>query len=133
MQVISSNFLNRSRSHSHSHPHGINLHRHPSLPLGRCRGNGLDLNLWQRRRLAAKVCLPCVGVLRVVVGDCGFDGIFSKHGAMYYKQLVSRPYLLLLRNGYSRFTGGRQSSFAISVFLILDASSSVIPRTNSVR
>lgn len=32
-----------------------------------------------------------------------------------------------------RLTGGKHSSLAISVFLILPASSSVMPRTNSVR
>jgi hypothetical protein len=109
---------------------GINLY--PLIFLSR-RRDGLDLNLWQRCRLAAKICLLCVRVLSVVIRDGGFDGVLSKHGAVHYKQSVSIFHVIQVTLVCSRLTGGKQSSFAISVFLILAASSSVMPRTNSVR
>jgi len=104
----------------------------PGHPLRRSARHRLNLNLWQRRRLAAEIRSACVGVLGVVVRDGGFNRILGKHGAVHYisvsNNLPITPHLI-----YSHLTGGKQSSFAISVFLILAASSSVIPRTNSVK
>ena len=51
-------------------------------------GHLLDLDLWHGGAGAAEVGDLGFGVLGVVVGDGGFDGVFSKHGAMHCKQLV---------------------------------------------
>ena len=105
------------------------------LLLGGCRSTlllDLDLNIGHGSTSATQVSLGSVGVLGVVVCDGRFDGILGKHGAVHCNMLVSffsRP----KRRGNVHFTGGRQSSLAISVLRIRPASSRVIPRTNSVR
>lgn len=105
-----------------------------SRSLGACGLHySLDVNLWHARASSSKIRRPSTRVLGIVIWYSGFDGIFGEHRAMDFEIISHLKVLWIQKDNYSRFTGGRHNSFAISVLRIRPASSKVIPRTSSVK